>query len=117
MNTDQHPYQDQPVYPQEQGQGQGQSQEQDYDQYGQPLYPQQTDGYYDPAMAAGNEADMYGQQPPNDSYDQEYTNGEYYGQPPNMAAQDGENFSDFSSYGPLAPLAMTAMVASTPLLR
>ena len=98
MNTDQQPYQGQTDYTQ--GPGNGQSQEQDYDQYGQPLYPSQADGYYDPNVAAGTEADMYGQQPPNESYDQDYTNGEYYGQPPNMAAQDGENFSDFSSYGP-----------------
>ncbi|CAI4046879.1 hypothetical protein SKDZ_12G3670 [Saccharomyces kudriavzevii ZP591] len=100
MNTDQHSYQDQTDYPQGQNDGQGQGQEQDYDQYGEPLYPQQTDGYYDPNMPAGTEADVYGQQPPNDSYEQDYTNGEYYGQPPNVAAQDGENFSDFSSYGP-----------------
>ncbi|KAJ4168259.1 1,3-beta-D-glucan synthase [Fusarium falciforme] len=115
MNTDQQPYQGQTDYTQ--GPGNGQSQEQDYDQYGRPLYPSQADGYYDPNVAAGTEADMYGQQPPNESYDQDYTNGEYYGQPPNMAAQDGENSRILAVTALLEHLDMIAMVVSIPLLK
>ncbi|EDO15984.1 hypothetical protein Kpol_499p12 [Vanderwaltozyma polyspora DSM 70294] len=92
-------------YPQNDQDYQGQA----YDDYGQPIYPDQMhpqDEYYDPnAMndpySQNPNGQGYYQQPyENQNAGQGYPGDQYYDQP--QMHQDPENFSDFSSYGPPA---------------